>query len=138
MPTRRQLLQSGALLAAASSASVASRADAAPHQYRWDRSNSGAESPAGPFPPGRAGKDYKPVAVPDGATLPWKIVDGVKVYHLRCEQVDHEFAPPQPGLADGLCARCWGFNGAVNGPVIEAVEGDRVRVYATNNTPAPT
>jgi FtsP/CotA-like multicopper oxidase with cupredoxin domain len=63
--------------------------------------------------------------------LPWKVVDGVKVYHLIAEEVDHEFAP-------GLRARCWGYNGRVHGPTIEAVEGDRVRVYVTNKLAAPT
>ena len=68
---------------------------------------------------------YKPVIVPNGWTLPYRFVDGVKVFHLVAEEVDHEFAP-------GLRARCWGYNGSVHGPVIEAVEGDRVRIYVTN------
>src|SRR6266545_6000215 len=85
-----------------------------------------------PMPPGQAGKDYTPVITPNGSTLPWKIVDGVKVYHLIAEPVaNHEFAP-------GLVANCWGYNGRVHGPTIEAVEGDRVRVYVTNKLPAPT
>jgi manganese oxidase len=74
-------------------------------------------------PPGDAG--YKPVTTPNGATLPWKMVDGVKVFHLTAEPVKHEFAP-------GLVAECWGYNGRVHGPTIEAVEGDRVRIYVTN------
>src|SRR5207247_2620530 len=79
-----------------------------------------------PLPPGQAGKDYTPVVTPNGSTLPWKIVDGVKVYHLVAEPVpNHEFAP-------GLVANCWGYNGQVHGPTIEAVEGDRVRIYVTN------
>ncbi len=83
-------------------------------------------------PPGEAGKDYTPVITPNGSTLPWKVVDGVKVYHLIAEPVsNHEFAP-------GLKAHCWGFNGQVHGPTIEAVEGDRVRIYVTNKLPAPT
>ena len=72
--------------------------------------------------------DYLPVTVPNGAKLPWKIVDGVKVFHMVAEEVDHEFAP-------GLKAQCWGYNGRVHGPVIEAVEGDRVRIYVTNRLP---
>jgi FtsP/CotA-like multicopper oxidase with cupredoxin domain len=83
------------------------------------------------FPPGEAGKDYQPVITPNGAALPWKVVDGVKVYHLTAEEVWHEFAP-------GLKARCWGYNGRVHGPTLEAMEGDRVRVYVTNKLPAPT
>jgi manganese oxidase len=82
-------------------------------------------------PSGRPGRDYLPVTVPNGAKLPWKIVDGVKVFHLVAEEVDHEMAP-------GLKARCWGYNGRVHGPVIEAVEGDRVCIYVTNRLPAAT
>jgi len=84
------------------------------------------------LPPGEPGKDYNPVITPSGSTLPWKIVAGVKVYHLIAQEVaNHEFAP-------GLVANCWGFNGQVHGPTIEAVEGDRVRIYVTNQLPAPT
>lgn len=83
-----------------------------------------------PFsPPGPLG--YKPVITPNGLTLPWRLVDGVKVYHLIAEPVTHEFAP-------GLVANCWGYNGRVHGPTIEAVEGDRVRIYVTNRLAAPT
>ena len=84
------------------------------------------------LPPGEPGKHYNPVITPNGSTLPWKVVNGVKVYHLVCQEVpNHEFAP-------GLVASCWGFNGQVHGPTIEAVEGDRVRIYVTNQLPAPT
>src|SRR5438876_2722225 len=83
-------------------------------------------------PPGQPGRDYNPVITPNGSSLPWKIVDGVKVYHLIAQEVrDHEFAP-------GLKAHCWGYNGQVHGPTIEAVEGDRLRIYVTNKLPAGT
>jgi len=84
-----------------------------------------------PLEPGEPGRDYTPVVVPNGWTLPFVVVDGVKVFHLVAEEVDHEFAP-------GLRARCWGYNGGVHGPVIEAVEGDRVRIFVTNRLAAPT
>ncbi|MES2437511.1 MAG: copper oxidase [Verrucomicrobiota bacterium] len=77
------------------------------------------------------GITYRPVITPNGKTLPWKMVDGVKVYHLIAEPVTHEFAP-------GLVAECWGYNGRVHGPTIEAVEGDKVRIYVTNKLEAPT
>jgi len=77
------------------------------------------------------GKDYKPVVTPNGAALPWKVVEGVKVYHLVAEEVLHEFAP-------GLKAHCWGYGGRVHGPTIEAVEGDRIRIYVTNKLKSPT
>jgi FtsP/CotA-like multicopper oxidase with cupredoxin domain len=83
------------------------------------------------LPPGEPGKDYTPVVTPNNVSLPWKVVDGVKVYHLVAEEVEHEFAP-------GLKATCWGYNGRVHGPTIEAVEGDRVRIYVTNKLPGGT
>jgi FtsP/CotA-like multicopper oxidase with cupredoxin domain len=66
------------------------------------------------YPPGEPGKDYTPVITPNGSALPYKLVGGIKVFHLIAEEVDHEFAP-------GLRARCWGFNGQIHGPTIEAV-----------------
>ena len=81
--------------------------------------------------PGEPDKDYTPVITPNNFSLPWKVVGGVKVFHLIAEEVDHEFAP-------GMKAKLWGFNGHVHGPTIEAVEGDRVRIYVTNNLPEAT
>ncbi|HTA21364.1 MAG TPA: copper oxidase [Polyangia bacterium] len=83
------------------------------------------------LPPGKPGRDYTPVIVPNGAKLPWKIVAGVKVFHLVAEEVEHELVP-------GLTVKCWGYNGHVHGPLIEAVEGDRVRLYVTNRLPEAT
>ncbi|WP_375744473.1 multicopper oxidase domain-containing protein [Corallococcus interemptor] len=74
------------------------------------------------------GRDYRPVVVPNGSKLPWKVVDGAKVFHLVAEEVEHEFAP-------GLKASCWGYNGRVHGPTLEAVEGDRVRIRLGNLSP---
>ena len=91
----------------------------------------GRIDPKPTLPPGEPGKDYTPVITPNNISLPWKIVDGVKVYHLIAEEVEHEFAP-------GLKATCWGYNGRVHGPTIEAVEGDRVRIYVTNKLPGST
>jgi hypothetical protein len=83
------------------------------------------------LPPGEPGRDYDPVLVPDGVKLPWRTVGGVKVFHLTAEPVVHEVAP-------GLVVRTWGYNGRTPGPLIEAMEGDRVRIYVTNRLPAPT
>jgi len=81
--------------------------------------------------PGQPGRDYTPVITPNGSTLPFKVVDGVKVFHLVASPVTHTFAP-------GLVSECWGYNGSTPGPTIEAVQGDRVRIYVTNHLPAPT
>ncbi len=74
---------------------------------------------------------YTPVMTPNGSTLEWKMIEGVKVFHLIAEPVKRDFAP-------GMVVNCWGYNGQTPGPTIEAVEGDRVRIYVTNKLPEPT
>ena len=74
---------------------------------------------------------YAPVTTPNGSTLPWKMVGGVKEYRLRAEPIKREFAP-------GMVINCWGYNGQTPGPTIEAVEGDRVRILVENRLPEPT
>ena len=81
-------------------------------------------------PPPRA-PAFTPVITPNGSTLPWKMVDGVKEYHLIVEEIEWEMAP-------GMVINAWGYNGQTPGPTIEAVEGDRVRFYVTNKLPEPT
>jgi len=78
-----------------------------------------------------AAQSYTPVITPNGATLPWKLDHGVKVFHLIAEPVKCEIAP-------GMVGNCWGYNGRTPGPTIEAVEGDRVRILVTNKLPEPT
>jgi len=90
-----------------------------------------------PLAPGVPGSDYRPTITLNGSTMPFRVVDDVKVFHLICEEVDHVFVPKTPNN-DELRALCWGFNGQVHGPTIEIVEGDRVRIYVTNKLPAAT
>src|SRR5499426_1049397 len=97
----------------------------------WEKSYSGGPVDVTPLAPLLPGKGYKPVVVPNGGTLPFKIFDGVKVFHLIAEEVDHQFD-------SGLRAKCWGFNGRVNSTAIEAVEGERVRIYVTNRLAVAT
>lgn len=133
MATRREMLLTGAAALGGAAMLAANRAHASQIDkdgVAWEKSYAGDRNqPA--LEPGEPGKHYSPVITPDGAALPWKIVDGVKVFHLIAEEVWHEFAT-------GLKATCWGYNGRVHGPTIEAVEGDRVRIYVTNKLPAPT
>jgi FtsP/CotA-like multicopper oxidase with cupredoxin domain len=91
-----------------------------------------AEAPgrASSNPPGSLG-GRTPVLTPNGASLPWKVVGGVKVFHLIAGPVRHEIAP-------GLTVEAWGYNGRVHGPTIEVVEGDRCRFYVTNKLAEPT
>jgi FtsP/CotA-like multicopper oxidase with cupredoxin domain len=112
MLSRRSVLISGA--AAVAGAAVMSRAE---------------ESTPQPVAP--AAGPLAPVTVPNGGTLSWRLVNGVKVYHLVAHPFTHEFAP-------GLRAECWGYNGTTPGPLIEAVEGDHVRIYVTNRLPEAT
>jgi len=74
---------------------------------------------------------YTPVITPNGSTLPWKMVDGVKEFRLVVEEIEWEMAP-------GMVIKAWGYNGQTPGPTIEAVEGDRVRIYVTNKLPEST
>lgn len=97
----------------------------------WQTTYSGGPIDVAPLPPGLPGEHYKPVVVPSGAALPFRVVDGVKVFHLIVDEVDHAFDT-------GLRAKCWGYNGRVNSTVIEAVEGERIRIYVTNRLPVPT
>ena len=97
----------------------------------WEKSYSGGPTGVKWLSPGLSGKAYKPIVVPSGQTLPFKIVDGVKVFHLIAEEVEHAFD-------SGLRAKCWAYNGRVNSTVIEAVEGERVRIYVTNRLTTPT
>ncbi len=75
---------------------------------------------------------YAPVITPNGSTLSWtRDKDGAKVFHLTVEPCKHEIAP-------GMTINAWCYNGQTPGPMIEVVEGDRVRIYVTNKLPEQT
>ncbi len=84
-----------------------------------------------PAPARSPDRGFRPVRTLNGWTLPHRMVDGVKEFHLVAEEIEHEFAP-------GCRAKCWGYNGTTPGPTIEAIEGDRVRIYVTNRLPEHT
>lgn len=75
--------------------------------------------------------NYKPVITPNVGSLPWTLEEGVKVFHLIAEPIEREFSP-------GFWVNCWGYNGTSPGPTIEALEGDRVRIFVTNHLNEPT
>jgi FtsP/CotA-like multicopper oxidase with cupredoxin domain len=77
------------------------------------------------------GRPYRPVATLNGWTLPWRMRQGIKEFHLVAEPVLRELAP-------GMNAHLWGYNGQSPGPTIEVVEGDRVRIFVTNRLPEHT
>ena len=121
MNSRRQLLgAAGALTAAVAAASVSRAALAAlPEPVLQTRPDT-----MPPLQPA-SGRPYRPVVTLNGWTLPWRMRDGVKEFHLVAEPVVREMAP-------GFKAHLWGYNGQSPGPTIEVVEGDRVRLYVTN------
>jgi len=124
MNTRRHFLGAAAALVAAGAASRNALAAAPePHQY------SSAET-AAPLHP-QAGRPYNPVVTLNGWSLPFRMKDGVKEFHLVAEPVVREISP-------GMTAKLWGYNGSSPGPTIEAVEGDRVRLFVTNKLPEHT
>ena len=78
-----------------------------------------------------SGPDYQPVVTLNGWTLPWRMNGEWKEFHLVAEPVAREMAP-------GMTAHLWGYNGQSPGPTIEAVEGDKVRIFVTNRLPEHT
>jgi len=79
----------------------------------------------------RSGPAYQPVVTLNGWTLPWRMNNGIKEFHLVAEPVERE-------LSDDTTAYLWGYNGQSTGPTIEAVEGDRIRIFVTNKLPEHT
>jgi len=124
MVTRRHLFSSAGAAVAAAAVGKASLA-ALPEIVASDS----AEMRPPLHPPN--GRPYQPVATLNGWTLPWRMRNGVKEFHLVAEAVTREIAP-------GMKAHLWGYNGQSPGPTIEVVEGDRVRMFVTNRLPEPT
>lgn len=130
--SRRDIMLATGTVALASAAGPVSRAvaqDHSGHAMPMPAQTAAAQAPA-PVATGRASpaaRDgrYTPVRTLNGWTLPYRMNGGVKEFHLIAEEVQHEFGP-------GSTATCWGYNGSTPGPTIEAVEGDRVRIFVTN------
>jgi len=125
MTSRRQFLSSsGAALLGAAMVSKAGAAmvPEAPVQ-------SGSSTAPLLQPPN--GRPYSPVVTLNGWSLPWRMKNNVKEFHLVAEPVLREIAP-------GMQANLWGYNGQSPGPTIEVVEGDHVRIFVTNHLPEVT
>ena len=125
MITRRNFFMNAG--AVALSAAAVSRVGAA--SLPEAVSMAGAETKAPPPPPN--GRPYNPVVTLNGWSLPWRMNNNVKEFHLVAEPVVRELAP-------GMQANLWGYNGQSPGPTIEVVEGDRVRIFVTNKLPEHT
>jgi FtsP/CotA-like multicopper oxidase with cupredoxin domain len=131
--SRRDLLWTGAALGGA--ALAGGGAHAQEHQHGTEPQHAPPDTPPrarkGPRPVPAGWSEGGSVVTPNGSRLPWKVVDGVKVFHLVAEPVDHE-------LVSGLAIEAWGYNGRTPGPTIEVTEGDRCRFYVENRLPEPT
>ncbi|MBC8012564.1 MAG: copper oxidase [Methyloceanibacter sp.] len=125
MLSRRNFL-TGSAVALVSAAAV-SRAEAAAIPEAATTTSPAMQPPVPP-PEGQA---YQPVVTLNGWTLPWRMNGAWKEFHLVAEEVTREIAP-------GMTARLWGYNGQTPGPTIEAVEGDKVRIFVTNKLPEHT
>ncbi|HEY9684295.1 MAG TPA: multicopper oxidase domain-containing protein [Oculatellaceae cyanobacterium] len=77
------------------------------------------------------------VVTPDLPHLPWKMENGVKVFHLTAEVVERELLPGSD-MGPAKRIKVWGYNGTVPGPTIEINEGDHVRIIFHNNLPEDT
>ncbi len=125
MTSRRNFL--GRAGAVALGAALVSRAGAASLPEAPTMDKAGMQPPLAP----QNGRPYQPVATLNGWTLPWRMKDGWKEFHLVAEPVVREIAP-------GMKANLWGYNGQSPGPTIECVEGDKVRIFVTNRLPEHT
>ena len=123
MLTRRNFLAGAAL----ASATAVSRAEMTTLPESANQDSPATQPPLAPS----GGRPYNPVVTLNGWTLPFRMKNGVKEFHLVAEPVVRELAP-------GMKAQLWGYNGQSPGPTIEVVEGDRVRLFVTNNLPEHT
>ncbi|MFN6969338.1 MAG: multicopper oxidase family protein [Rheinheimera sp.] len=127
MYSRRDLLKNVAAIAAGVSAAAVSKSALAAIPEAVIQTSPDTMGPLTPT----TGRDYNPVVTLNGWTLPWRMNQGVKEFHLVAEPVVREIAP-------GMTAHLWGYNGQSPGPTIEVVEGDRVRIFVTNKLPEHT
>src|SRR5215470_4393791 len=125
MISRRGFLGSAAVLASATA--VSGRVQAASIPEAPSTKTTTMQAPIFPA----SGPDYQPVVTLNGWTLPCRMNGDWKEFHLVAEPVVREFAP-------GMKVNLWGYNGQAPGPTIEAVEGDRVRIFVTNKMPEHT
>lgn len=91
-----------------------------------------------PFSSIAEAEGFTPVTVLGGTKLPFSLVDGVKVFKLEATTVITMFHDPtQPGNKKKEILT-YGYNGSMPGPLIEVVNGDRVRIEFTNSWPEAT
>ncbi len=125
MVTRRDFLRTSS--AAFFVAALVSKAGAASLPEAPSMQSAATQPPHSP----PNGRPYNPVVTLNGWTLPWRMKNDWKEYHLIAEPVKREIAP-------GMVANLWGYNGQSPGPTLECVEGDKLRIFVTNKLPEHT
>jgi FtsP/CotA-like multicopper oxidase with cupredoxin domain len=125
MTSRRDFFKGAGAVAV--SAAAVSRVGAASLPEAMTMNNPKTHVPPQPA----TGRPFNPVVTLNGWSLPWRMNNGVKEFHLVAEPVVRQFAP-------GMKVNLWGYNGQSPGPTIEVVEGDRVRIFVTNKLPEHT
>ncbi len=125
MNTRRDFIMNSAGVMLASAAVSKTAMGTVPEAQMMDKATM-----APPLYP-KSGRPYRPVVTLNSWTLPPRMKDNWKEFHLVAEPVIREIAP-------GMKARLWGYNGQSPGPTIEVVEGDQVRLFVTNKLPEHT
>ena len=127
MVSRRDFLMGAGAAGVAVSAATVSKVAMAALPEIVSATSADTQQPLMP----NTGRPYNPVVTLNGWTLPWRMRNGVKEFHLVAEPVVRELAP-------GMKAHLWGYNGQSPGPTIEVVEGDKVRIFVTNRLPEHT
>ncbi|MBY6059807.1 copper oxidase, partial [Leisingera daeponensis] len=97
MMNRRQLLGAGAAGAALVSSQAWGKTSNMGLPEAASMDSAATQPPLAPS----TGPDYNPVVTLNGWTLPFRMNNGVKEFHLVAEPVERE-------LADGMIAHLWG------------------------------
>jgi FtsP/CotA-like multicopper oxidase with cupredoxin domain len=144
---RRKFLQASSLLGAGFLLNRAASAQHEGHQMPAQPRKDGKTKTGKPARPDhmkmpaeqakQAAGQYLPVQTPDLPKLEYTLDNGVKVFNLRAEVVECELMP-KTHMGPARKMNAWGYNGSVPGPMIEVVEGDRVRFIFENKLPEPT
>src|SRR5499433_1734144 len=146
---RRKFLQASSLLGAGFLLNRTASAQHEGHQMPAQQRKEGKAKTGNPARPEhdhqkmlaeqakQASGQYLPVQTPDLPKLEYTLDNGVKVFNLRSEAVECELLP-KTHMGPARKMNAWGYNGSVPGPMIEVVEGDRVRVIFENKLPEPT
>jgi FtsP/CotA-like multicopper oxidase with cupredoxin domain len=128
--TRRDLILGAAVVGGA--VAMGRRRAEAQHEHHQAAPATPARPPRkGPRPVPAGWRADGTVVTPNGARMPWKLVGGVKVFHIVAEALEHE-------IVEGLTIEAWGYNGRTPGPTLEVIEGDRCRIHVTNLLPEET